>query len=47
MIEAAIVALEPVLASDGIQVDVEVTSPIIYADQPAPVPDAELAPASD
>ena len=47
MIEAAIVALEPVLASDGIQVDVEVTSPIIYADQPTPVPDAELAPASD
>ena len=47
MIEAAIVALEPVLASDGIEVHVEVTSPIVYADQPIPAPDAELAPASE
>lgn len=47
MIEAAIVALEPVLAADGIEVRAEVTSPVIYADRPVTAPDAELAPASD
>jgi uncharacterized protein YqhQ len=46
MIECAIVALEPVLASDGIQVRAEVTSPRIYANRPTPT-DAGLAPASD
>ena len=45
-IEAAIAALEPVLATDGIQVRAEVTSPRIYADRPTPT-DAGLAPASD
>jgi uncharacterized protein YqhQ len=36
MMEAAIAALEPVLAADGIQVRAEVTTPRIYADRPAP-----------
>lgn len=47
MIEAAIVALEPVLVSDGVQVRAEVASTRIYADRPALAPDAKLAPASD
>jgi uncharacterized protein YqhQ len=47
MIEAAIAALEPVLASDGIQVRAEVTSPRIFADRPTTAADAGLAPASD
>jgi uncharacterized protein YqhQ len=47
MIEAAIVALEPVLVSDGVQVRAEVASTRIYADRPALAPDAGLAPASD
>jgi uncharacterized protein YqhQ len=47
MIEAAIVALEPVLAADGIQVDAEVASTRIYADRIPPAADAGLAPASD
>ena len=46
MIECAIVALEPVLADDGIQVRVEVPSQRIYADVPS-VMDAGLAPAPD
>ncbi len=47
MIEAAIVALEPVLAADGIHVQAEVSSPRIYADPPTPAIDTGLAPASD
>jgi uncharacterized protein YqhQ len=47
MIEAAIAALEPVLAADGIQVRAEIASPRIYADRPTPAADAGLAPASD
>jgi uncharacterized protein YqhQ len=46
MIECAIVALEPVLAADGIEVRAEVASPRIYADRPTPA-DAGLSPASD
>ena len=46
MIECAIVALEPVLAADGIHVRAEVSSPRIYADRPAPT-DVGLAPAAD
>jgi hypothetical protein len=47
MIEAAIAALEPVLATDGIQVRAEVNSPRIFADRPTPAADAGLSPASD
>jgi uncharacterized protein YqhQ len=44
MIECAIAALEPVLVSDDIRVQVEVTSPRIYADAP-PAVTPELTPA--
>jgi uncharacterized protein YqhQ len=47
MIETAIVALEPVLAADGIQVRAEVASTRIFADQLPTAADAGLAPASD
>jgi uncharacterized protein YqhQ len=50
MIETAIVALEPVLAADGITVPTESVSPRIYVDRPpdaSPTPDQSLAPASD
>lgn len=43
MVECAIVALEPVLAADGIPVQVQVDSPRVVATPPAP----ELAPAAD
>ena len=37
MIEAAIVALEPVLASDGIHVEIDVPSQLVYANRPIPL----------
>lgn len=46
MVECAIVALEPVLAADGIHVRVDVPSQRIYANRPAPL-DVGLAPAQE